>query len=143
VQLNRTGIGLFLFFGFFGLAMIVVPIPGEAGWILKSIGAIWLLVVLGLVLFARRQKRKAAHQDRVFQTGIRGRATILEASSRAEVNEMPVMKLKLQLDIPGHGARQASCREIMPVFSARRMEEGLILPVYVNPQDPEDFVLVW
>ena len=31
----------------------------------------------------------------------------------------------------------------MPVFSARRMEEGLVLPVYVNPQDADDFVLVW
>ena len=31
----------------------------------------------------------------------------------------------------------------MPVFSARRMEAGLVLPVHVNPQDPDDFVLVW
>lgn len=143
MQLNRTGIGLFLFFGIFGLAMIAAPIPGEAGWIFKSIGAIWLLVVLGLVLYARHQKQKAAHQDLVFKTGIKGRATILEAGSHAEVNEMPLMKLKLQLDVPGQGSRQATTREIMPVFSARRMEEGLVLPVYVNPQDPDDFVLVW
>jgi hypothetical protein len=34
-------------------------------------------------------------------------------------------------------------REIMPVFAASRMEPGLVLPVYVNPQDPGEFVLVW
>jgi hypothetical protein len=143
MQLNRTGIGLMAFFGLFGLGMIVAPIPGEAGWILKSIGAIWLLVTLGLVWYARRQEKNAAHQDWVFQSGVKGRATVLDVSSHAEVNEMPVMKLKLELEIPGHGTRQAGRREIMPVFSARRMEPGLVLPVYVNPHDADDFVLVW
>jgi hypothetical protein len=31
----------------------------------------------------------------------------------------------------------------MPVFVAMRMEPGIVLPVYVNPQDPDDLVLVW
>ena len=72
MQMNRTGVFLLAFFGLFGLAMIVAPIHGEAGWILKSIGAIWILVTLGLLVFARRQKRKAAHQDWVFQNGSEG-----------------------------------------------------------------------
>ena len=68
-------------------------------------------VALGLAWYARHQKQKAAHQDRVFQTGIRGRATVLDASSHAEVNEMPVMKLKLELDVPGSaGDGPASAR---------------------------------
>jgi hypothetical protein len=58
-----------------------------------------------LMLFARRQKGKAAHQDWVFQNGIKGRATATGVSSPATVNEMPLLSL--------------------------------------NPQDPEDFVLVW
>ena len=78
MQMNRTGVFLLAFFGLFGLAMIVAPIPGEAGWILKSIGVIWLLVTLGLLVFARRQKRKAAHQDWVFQNGLKGSATVLD-----------------------------------------------------------------
>jgi hypothetical protein len=143
VQLNRTGIGLIAFFGLIGLAMVVAPIPGEAGWILKSIGVIWFLVAGGLYLFARSQKRKAAHQDWVFQNGIRGRATVLGAGSNTTVNEMPLLKLKLELEIPGQGRRRISKRELMPVFAATRMQPGVVLPVYVNPQDPDDLILVW
>jgi hypothetical protein len=143
MQLNRVGIGLIAFFGLIGLAMVAAPIPGEAGWILKSIGVIWFLVAGGLYLFARGQKRKAAHQDWVFQNGIRGRATVLDSGSSATVNEMPLMKLKLELDVPGQQRRQVSKRQVMPVFAAMRMQAGIVLPVYVNPQDPDDLVLVW
>lgn len=143
MQLNRVGIGLIAFFGLIGLAMVAAPIPGEAGWILKSIGVIWFLVAGGLYLFARSQQRKAAHQDWVFQNGIRGRATVLDAGSSATVNEMPLMKLKLDLDVPGQERRQVSRRQVMPVFAAMRMQAGIVLPVYVNPQDPDDLVLVW
>jgi hypothetical protein len=31
----------------------------------------------------------------------------------------------------------------MPVFTANRMNEGLTLPAYANPQDPAEFILVW
>ena len=147
LQLNRTGIGLIAFFALFGLAMAIVPfaigIPGQAAAIVAMVGVIWFLVAAGLALYARRQQAKAAHQDWVFQNGIRGTATVLEAGSHATVNEMPLMKLKLRLDVPGVAGAEVSRREIMSVFAARRMEPGLQLPVYVNPGDHADFVLVW
>ena len=31
----------------------------------------------------------------------------------------------------------------MSVFAANRMDAGLVLPVHLNPEDPDDFVLVW
>jgi hypothetical protein len=147
MQVNRVGIGLIAFFGLFGLGFVVVPIlagaPGEVAGILASIGVIWALVALGFIVFLRRQKRKAAHQDWVFQSGIRGRATLVEAGSHATVNEMPLMKMVLDLDVPGMERRQVTRRQVMSVFAARRLEPGLVLPVYVNPKDPDDLVLVW
>ena len=147
MQMNRTGVGLISFFLLAGLGLIVVPIvltgASQVSGILASIGAIWIIVALGLVLYGRRQKAKGEHQDSIFRTGIRGTATIRGISSHAEINEMPVMKLKLDLDIPGHGSRQVTTKETMPVFVATRMEEGLVLPAYANPQDPGDFILVW
>jgi hypothetical protein len=147
MQLNKTGIGLIAFFGLAGAAFAIVPIligvPGEVAGILASIGVIWVLVAAGLLWYARRQEHKAAHQDWVFQQGLRGTATVLRASSRAEVNEMPLMSLRLELELPGFGRREVKRREIMPVFAASRMEPGLVLPVYVNPKDADDFVLVW
>jgi len=147
MQLNRTGIGLIAFFGLGGLAVALAPLflgmPAEAAFTLVLLGGIWALTAFGLVLYARRQNSKAEHNDWIFRQGLRGTATLLEAGSSATVNEMPLMSLRLSVDVPGHGPREAKRREIMPVFAARRMEPGLVLPVYVNPQNPREFVLVW
>jgi hypothetical protein len=147
MQLNKVGISLIAFFGLAGAAFAVVPIlagaPGEVAAILASIGVIWVIVAAGLYWYARRQEKKAARNDWIFRQGLRGTATVLSAGSGATVNEMPLMSLRLELEVPGHGSREVKRREIMPVFAASRMEPGLVLPVYVNPQDPGEFVLVW
>ena len=147
MQLNRVGIGLIAFFGLAGAAFAVVPfligVPFEVAGILASLGAIWVLVALGLLWYARRQEKKAAHNDWIFQQGLRGTAKVLHAGSHATVNEMPLMSLRLDLEVPGFPTREVKRREIMPVFAARRMEPGLTLPVYINPKDEKDFILVW
>lgn len=147
MQLNKVGIGVIAFFGLAGLAIAIAPLfislPAEAVLTMVLLGGIWALVALGLVLYARRSQRKAAHQDWIFQQGIRGTATVLDAGSNAKVNEMPLMKLRLDLEVPGSPRREVKRREIMPVFAAVRMQPGLRLPVYVNPEDADDFILVW
>jgi len=147
MQINRTGIGLIAFFGVAGLAMCLVPLAlganAEVAGIIGLTGAIWFLVAMGLVWYARHSQKKAAHQDWIFQNGIKGTATVLSAGSNATVNEMPLMKLKLDLDIPGVGRSEVTRREVMPVFTANRMEQGLVLSAYANPEDPGDFILVW
>ncbi|HEX6601986.1 MAG TPA: hypothetical protein VF030_05040, partial [Solirubrobacterales bacterium] len=133
MQLNKVGIFLIAFFGLAGAAFAIVPIligiPWSVAGILASVGVIWVLVALGLLWYARRQQKKAAHNDWIFQQGIRGTARVLYAGSNATVNEMPLMSLRLDLEVPGHETREVKRREIMPVFAARRMEPGLTLPV--------------
>lgn len=148
MQINRTGIWLIGFFGLLGLAMCVGPllagVDAEASLILASTGAIFVLVAAGLGWYARHAQRKAAHQDWIFRNGIKGTATIVEVgNSHTTVNEMPLMKLALELDIPGTVLKDVTRREVMPVFTANRMEEGLVLAAYANPEDPGDFILVW
>jgi hypothetical protein len=136
MQINRVG---WLLLAMFGIGGAVFALFGPT----RLLGIIWVLVAVGLGVFAWREARKARHQQWVFRTGLRTRATVLEASSSATVNEMPLMRLVLELDVPGHGASRVAQRLVMPVFCARRMQPGLVLPAYVNPTDPEDFVLVW
>ena len=148
MQINRTGYFLIALFGGLGLAMCVVPAlfgaDLETAAIVGSTGFIFVLTAVGLGLYARHAQRKAAHHDWIFRNGIKGTATLLaDGSSSATVNEMPLMKLKLELDFPGLGRRQVSRREVMPVFTANRMDEGLILPAYANPENPAEFILVW
>jgi hypothetical protein len=147
MQINRVGYGLVAFFGMAGLVLALAgalaPIPIEARATLVGLGGIWALTAGGLLLFSRSQQKKGEHKDWVFANGIAGTATIVKAGSGATVNDMPVMKLTLELNVPGEATRQATRREVMPVFAARRMQPGLVLPVHVNPADPGDFVLVW
>jgi hypothetical protein len=148
VQLNRTGIWLIGFFGVAGLALCAAPLvlgaDAEAALIIASVGAIWFIVAMGLVAYARHQQQKAAHNDWIFRNGIRGTATVIDVGgSNTTVNEMPLLKLGLELDIPGVARRKVTRREVMPVFTANRMREGLVLPAYSNPEDPNEFILVW
>ena len=148
MQINRVGYFLIALFGGLGLAMCVgPPLFGanlETSLIIASTGFFFVLTAIGLGLYARHSKRKAAHNDWIFRNGIKGTATLLEAgSSNTTVNEMPLMKLQLKLDFPGLGSRQVRRREVMPVFTANRMEAGLVLPAYANPENPAEFILVW
>lgn len=147
MQLNKVGIGLIVFFVLLGLALMAAPlaisIPAEGIATLFFTGAIFVLVAAGLLWFARRQEAKAEHQDWVFQNGIKGTATVRDSGSHTTVNEMPLLKMELDLEIPGQGRRQVTRREVMPVFTANRMQPGLVLAAYANPEDPDDFVLVW
>lgn len=147
MQINRLGIWLIAFFGLAGFGFVLVPVligaPAQIVAILGLLGVIWVIVAGGLVLYARGQRRKAARQDEIFRGGIRGTATVLSAGSSVTVNEMPLMKLRLELDAPGVGTRSVSHREVMPVFAANRMAPGLVLPAYFDPANPGEFVLVW
>jgi hypothetical protein len=147
MQINRVGYFLIALFGLLGLAMCIGPaLLGanlETSLIVASTGAIFVLVAIGLGLYARHSQRKAARNDWIFRNGIKGSATVLYAGSNATVNEMPLMKLRLDLDIPGVGVREVKKREVMPVFIANRMEPGLVLPAYANPENPDEFILVW
>lgn len=148
MQINRTGYFLVALFALLGLAMCVGPalagVPTEASLIIASTGAIFVLVAAGLGWYARHAARKAARNDWIFRNGIKGTATIVKVgNSNTTVNEMPLMKLKLDVDIPGVGRTEFSRREVMPVFSANQMREGLVLPVYANPKEPGEFILVW
>jgi hypothetical protein len=73
MRLNKTGIALFLFFGLGGLAFVIagvlIPMPAEGRFTFVLLGGIWVLVVVGLILYARREDKKAGHQDWVFKTG--------------------------------------------------------------------------
>lgn len=148
MQINRTGYFLIALFGGLGLAMCVVPplfgADLETSLIVASTGVIFVLTAIGLGFYARHAKRKAAHHDWIFQNGIKGSATILAVgNSNTTINEMPLIKLKLELDFPGVGRREVSRREVMPVFTASRMDAGLVLPAYANPDNPAEFILVW
>ncbi len=136
MQINRTGYGLLALFGLGGIGFILL-LP----W--NPIGYIWVAVTLGLIVYAFRERFKGKRKMEVFKSGIRGKATIVEAGSGMVVNDQPRMNFKLDLDVPGLEARQVEHTEIVSNFVAQRMRPGMVLPVVLDPKKPEDLVLVW
>jgi hypothetical protein len=141
MQINRTGYFLLGFFFVGGviftvLEFTVFPFP-------ISLGPIWIVVSVGLGIYALRQAGKGRHEQWLFRSGLRGRGTLVSARSGALINEQPLMTLELDVEVPGQAPRRVSRKLIISDFAAAVMRPGLVLPVYVNPQDPEDLLIVW
>jgi hypothetical protein len=141
MQINRTGYFLLGFFFIGGLVFTVLeftvfPFP-------IFLGPIWMVVSIGLGVYAIRQARRGRHEQWLWKTGMRGRGTLVSARAGALINEQPLMTLELDLELPGQPPRRVSCRLIVSSFAAPLMRPGLVLPVYVNPADLEDILVVW
>ena len=146
MQVNRTGYLLFAVFGGGGLIFIalglLLPLDA-AGLTFLGIGGIWVLVTLGLIGYAIHGSFKARHDQWLYKNGVKGKGTLLAATQGVIVNEQPHMTLTLDLDVPGQEPRQVDRSMIVSRFAAQRFHKGLVLPVYVNPQDPDDILVVW
>ena len=141
MQINRTGYLLLAFFFIGGLIFTVLeftvfPFP-------IFLGPIWVIVSVGLGIYAIRQARRGRHEQWLWKTGLRGRGTLVSARSGALINEQPLMTMELDLEVPGQSPRRVSRRLIVSDFAAPLMQPGLVLPVYVNPQNPDDILVVW
>ena len=145
MQVNRTGYFLFGLFGLGGLAFMIagILIGGEVAPTFILLGGIWVLVTIGLIVYAIRQDRRGRHEQWLWKTGIKGKGTLVSARSGAEINEQPLMTLELDLDVPGEQPRRVKRKLIISNFAAGVMQPGLVLPVYVNPADPEDILIAW
>ena len=141
MQINRTGYFLLAFFFIGGLIFTVLeftvfPFP-------IFLGPIWMIVSVGLGIYAIQQARKGRHDQWLWKTGLRGKGTLVSASSHMKINEQPLMKLELDVEIPGQPQRRVTRQVIISDFAAHLMQPGLVLPVYVNPDDADDILVVW
>ena len=145
MQVNRTGYLLFALFGGGGFLFVLagILIGGAVAPTFILLGSIWMAVTLGLIVYAFRQRAKGRHEQWLWKTGLKGKATLVSARSGALINEQPLMTLELDLDVPGQPPRRVKRKLIISDFAAPLMRPGLVLPVYINPQNPEDILVVW
>ena len=143
MKLNRAGIFLIAVFLLMGIGFLVLNFTVFATSAFFLIGVIWVAVSLGLLVYAWRGSKQAKHDEWLFKAGLKGRATIVSAKSGALVNNQPLMTFELDVEVPGQEVSRTTKRLIVSDFAGHRMQPGLVLPVYVNPGDPADFLLAW
>ena len=142
--LNRLGAKIIAVFAVVGVVMIALAIAGAPAaavwWIM---GVAYVAGALVAIWIAIRSRVSARHRRWLAANGLRGRVTIVAASTEMSINEQPVFDLVVDVEVPGHAPRRVERRLIVGSFAARRMRPGMALPAYVNPQDPDDILVVW
>ena len=88
-------------------------------------GIAYVLAALAAIWIALRARLAARHNRWLAANGLRGRATIVEASTEMSVNEQPVFDLVVDLEIPGQASRRVKRTLIVGSFAARRMRPGM------------------
>jgi hypothetical protein len=149
MRLNRLGAKLIALFIVVGAAMLAGGILVADGLgtfgaiVLIGMGAAYVLAAVAAIWIAVRARLTARHNRWLAANGLRGKATIVSASTEMSINLQPLFELVVDLDVPGQEPRRIERRLIVGAFAARRMRPGLTLPAYVHPRDPEDVLLVW
>ena len=141
MQINRTGYLLLAFFFVGGLIFTVLeftvfPFP-------IFLGPIWVVVSVGLGSTRSSRRARAATSNGCGRPASEARERWSRRSSNVQINDQPLMKLELDLELPGQPPRRVTRKVIISEFAAHLMQPGLVLPVYVNPQDPDDILVVW
>jgi hypothetical protein len=75
-------------------------------------------------------------------SGIAGQATIRAPRAvGVVVNEMPLIEMDLQVEVPDRGPYEVTHRQVMPHSSLCTLKLGATVPVPVDPQDPNSLVV--
>lgn len=151
MRLNRLGTKLIAVFLAVGLAMVVIAVVvADDGFVgaatalfLALMGLAYVVASLVAIAIAANARRKTRRNRWLAKNGLRGKATVVEASSEMSVNLQPLYRLVLDLEFPGQRSRRVTRSIIVGNFAARRMKPGLVMPVYVHPQKPDDLLVVW
>ena len=144
MRLNRLGAKIIAVFAVAGLLMIALAVAGAPGAIVWWImGGAYVLGAMFAIWIAIRSGAQARHRRRLAANGLRGRVTIVEASTGMSINEQPVFDLVVEVEMPGQEPRRVERRLIVGSFAARRMRPGMVLPAYADPKDPDDLLIVW
>jgi hypothetical protein len=141
-KLNRFGIVLAAFFAVGGSTLFLGPYFGFS-FGSRTTGFLWLGIACLILWRWRRGNIEAGRRAQIVQTGVRGVATVLSASSRDADPGFSKLSLRLELDVPGVERRLIDHQEEVALYAAHGIKPGLKLPVVIDPQNPQNVVLVW
>jgi hypothetical protein len=85
--------------------------------------------------------KHAKRQEEIAKSGVSGQGKVLSLSpTGVSINDVPEMRIDMELKIPGQGPLRASTKKIMMPHQAAGLV-GQELPVIWTPAHPEDVVL--
>lgn len=96
----------------------------------------------GITLWGWRQVKQQKQTARIRQHGLRAKGTVVSVSRTGlTVNDIPQMKIVLQVELEGRGPYEASTKLLVAPQDQATFQPGSRLRLRVDPQDPEQIVL--
>lgn len=97
------------------------------------------LALLGADQWLAARRRRAT---RLRAAGKRGSATILSVSdSNVTINNDPMINMRLRVHIPNRPPYEVTRRQVISRIAVGQFVPGAVLPVLVDPEDPNDVMI--
>ena len=130
-----------------GLLFFILPAMGNApeelsigGWIVAPMG----LIFGGVGYYMIRMAKRAAF----LQAGLDGKAELLQwwqvtHAEDGEIRYNEGFEYELEVTAPGKSPYKLTHRQSAHFNVFTRFHEGMILPIKIHPQNPEQILIVW
>lgn len=105
-----------------------------------AMGGMFLLSTGGILAWAKLSNRRRSNIER---TWLDAPAEILEVSETGTyINNQPRLKFRLFVRSPAHPSMEVVKKQVIPLTALAQYAKGTTINVKVNPNDPEDIMLV-
>jgi hypothetical protein len=116
---------------------VVAPSVAQLGFVWAAVGL--LLLAIGVSQVTRRRFR-----TRVLAEGLAGTAEITSVTqTRMQVNNQPIMVLRLTVTVPDRPPYEARVRQLIPFVLLVRAQPGKVVAVRIDPDKPDRPVIDW
>ena len=113
------------------IVLLVISIAGVVGLIVA--------IPLGTLFYLAVQEQ--LDKDDFLQNGKRGKAKILKIEDKTQYTSrgsFPRAKLLLEVSVPNYPTYQTEITEDIPAIHAPRVQTGLIIDVWADPEQPNN-----
>lgn len=103
---------------------------------------VFVVGTIGLVM--RTVMRGPAQRRKLAQTGVAGTGQLLLVQQTGtRVNDQPMIKMRMLVQLPGRDPYTAEHNEIVPMIRLSQLQPGSHLQVRVDPNDPTIMAIAW
>lgn len=107
------------------------------------IGIVTVVIIVFAMRWARNLAGVGGAQQKVLQNGIPGQAQIVNVEQTSmRVNDNPVVILHLNVQPQAGQPYPVQIRRMIPMFQLMQFQQGAVLPVMIDRENPQNVVIV-
>lgn len=107
---------------------------------LWGMAGMFLLTDLVVIVWARLSNRR---RERIEKTWLDAQAEIIELGETGTyINNQPKIRFRLHVNSPVHPPCEVIHKQVIPLTALARFQAGKTIMVKVNPEDPQDIMLL-